>query len=68
MSRIQGRLERRDLGPGAWILVGERKWVLKGEIPTALLGKTVEVEGESEDSFGFEMAGPVFRARTVRAL
>jgi hypothetical protein len=64
---IQGKLVRRDIGPGVWVLETTRgSYSLRGAVPAALEGRQVEVEGEEEDSFGFSMIGPTLRLGAIR--
>jgi hypothetical protein len=66
-SRWRGRLERRDLEGGTWVLVSRgEEWTLYGDIPD-LRGAEVEVEGD-EGGFGIGMAGPSIEVRRVRRL
>lgn len=67
MSRWSGRLERRDLEGGVWVLrtpAGELS--LYGDVPRHLDGQQVEVEGVAEEAFGFAMAGPAIAVKAVR--
>ncbi|HND34377.1 MAG TPA: hypothetical protein PKY30_23880 [Myxococcota bacterium] len=65
---IRGKLVRRDIGPGVWVLETARgSYSLRGAVPAALEGLQVEVEAEEEDSFGFSMIGPTLRLGTIRA-
>ena len=72
MSRWIGRLERRDLEGGIWVLHAPGvAWTLHGDIPPDLADARVEVEGEGEveaeaDGFGFAMTGPSLRVRRIR--
>ncbi len=64
----RGRLTRRDVEGGTWVLqTRDGDYVLLGDVPRALDGAEVEVEGEDADSFGFAMAGPQFEVRRIRA-
>ena len=63
---IRGKLERRDLEGGTWVLVaGREQWVLVGEVPAALAGREVEVEGDKDEGFGLFMQGPQLRVRRI---
>ena len=56
-----GTLDRVDVGPGAWVLQtddGERL-TLYGEVPVALRGRRVHVEGQRAIGMGFAMTGDV---------
>ena len=65
--RYTGRLERRDLAGGVWVLhTPEGEKSLYGEVPRQLEGQRVEVEGEAEEAFGIGMTGPGITVRTVR--
>jgi hypothetical protein len=67
VSRWTGRLERRDLEGGIWTLhTRGGAFTLRGEVPAHLAGREVEVEGDEDESFGFDMAGPAIAVRTVR--
>jgi hypothetical protein len=67
VSRWSGRLEHRDLEGGVWMLHARGEtFTLRGKVPADLDGKQVEVEGEADDGFGFDMAGPAIAVRTVR--
>lgn len=62
-----GRLERRALEGGTWVLHtarGER--VLIGEVDPALAGAEVVVEGDEVEGFGLFMAGPQVEVRHIR--
>ena len=44
---VRGRLERRDLEGGTWVLVTDKQqYTLIGRVPAGLNGQTVEVDGE----------------------
>lgn len=63
--RWRGRLERRDLEGGTWVLVtANGTWTLYGDISLPA-GSEVEVEGE-EGGFGIGMAGPSIEVRRIR--
>ena len=67
MKKLTGKLERRDLEGGVWILhtpTGEV--TLYGDVPPKLAGHHVEVDGESNEGFGFAMTGPAVTVRAVR--
>ena len=67
MRRHVGRLERRDLDGGVWVLVArDATYTLHGDVPRALAGAVVEVEGDAEEAFGIGMAGPALHVRSVR--
>ncbi len=67
MSRWTGRLERRDLEGGLWILhTRDGAYTLYGEVPRELADGHVEVEGDSEEGFGIGMTGPAITVRKVR--
>jgi len=67
MTRWRGRLERRDLEGGAWILrTASGEHSLYGDVPPQLDGQQVEVEGDAEEAFGFAMAGPAIAVKAVR--
>lgn len=67
MSRWTGRLERRDLEGGVWVLhTNDGEYTLYGEVPRELAGGHVEVEGQAEESFGIAMTGPSITVRRVR--
>lgn len=54
-----GILSRLDLGPGVWVLEtddGERI-ALYGEIPPALTGRRVKVQGREVEAMGIAMVG-----------
>jgi hypothetical protein len=76
---LRGRLERRDLEGGTWVLVldriagVDREWVLIGSVPPGLAGTQVEIEGDKDGGsdggnggFGLFMQGPQFKVRSVR--
>lgn len=61
----RGRLERRDVSGGTWVLVTRTgSWTLYGNVPAALAGKEVEVEGD-EGGFGIGMSGPTLAVRRI---
>ena len=65
--RIVGKLVRENISGGFWKLQGAGgDRVLRGTIPDELAGQQVVVEGEPEESYGVEMAGPVLIVRSVR--
>ena len=67
--RWSGRLERRDLEGGVWVLHTPRgEFSLYGDVPRHLDGHQVEVEGSSEEGggFGIAMTGPAITVKTVR--
>lgn len=65
----RGRLTRRDVEGGTWVLhTAGGDLVLLGDVPRALDGAEVEVEGDDAPSFGFAMAGPQFDVRRIRAI
>jgi hypothetical protein len=65
--RWSGRLERRDLEGGVWMLhTREGVLTVYGDIPHDLAGAEVDVEGESAEGFGLAMTGPAIEARRVR--
>ncbi|MDP2316736.1 MAG: hypothetical protein Q8P41_27825 [Pseudomonadota bacterium] len=65
--RVTGKLERRDLEGGIWVLhTPKGEHTLYGDVPKHLDGHKVEVEGESDDGFGIGMAGPAITVRTVK--
>lgn len=65
---VAGRLERLDLGPGAWVLVGDdgRRWALAGDLSRARDGARAQVVGEPVDAVGFGMTGePTLAVRSL---
>jgi hypothetical protein len=65
--RLEGHLERRELEGGVWLLrSGGKEYVLLGDVPAALHGARVVVEGELDEGFGLAMAGPQVVVRSVR--
>ncbi|MES2638181.1 MAG: hypothetical protein V4850_01815 [Myxococcota bacterium] len=66
-TKLAGKLERRDLEGGVWILhtpTGEV--TLYGDVPHTLAGHHVEVDGEPNEGFGFAMTGPAVTVRGIR--
>ncbi len=64
---ITGRLERRALEGGSWVVVTEKQeYTLLGTVPRELAGQVVEVDGEVEQGFGIFMQGPQIRVTGVR--
>lgn len=63
-----GRLERRDVGMGAWVLVTDRgeQLQLVGPVPPELRGRAVVVEGATADALGAAMVGPIIQVKRVR--
>ena len=59
MSQWTGRLEHIDLGPGRWVLHTDQgeQLELAGEIPRALVGQRVRVEGRKASALGIGMLG-----------
>lgn len=70
MARYTGVLRRVDLGSGGWALdtgSGSRV-LLTGDVPAALAGRSVVVEGAPAGAFGFLMTGdPTVEVRSIRA-
>lgn len=69
-TTLTGHLQRVDLGAGGWALRTDDGTVhtLQGEIPGALAGRRVEVQGRARAAMGFLMqGGPVFEVDSVRA-
>lgn len=65
--RWTGRLERRALEGGTWVLHTPRgPVVVLGAVDPALDGAEVVVDGEAIESFGIAMLGPQVEARSVR--
>ena len=65
---FQGRARWRPVEGGTWVLeAADAEYVLLGEVPKALDGQWVEVEGEEVGTFGFAMAGPQIEVRRIRA-
>lgn len=64
---VRGRLERRDLEGGSWVLVTtNQQYTLIGAVPAGLGGQTVEVDGELDQGFGIFMQGPQLKVSGVR--
>lgn len=64
---ITGRLERRALEGGSWVVVTEtQEFTLLGTVPRELAGQLVEVDGDVEHGFGIFMQGPQLRVTGVR--
>lgn len=64
---VRGRLERRDLEGGSWVLVtANQQYTLIGVVPAGLGGQTVEVDGELEQGFGIFMQGPQLKVSGVK--
>ena len=64
---VRGRLERRDLEGGSWVLVtAKQQYTLVGTVPAELKGQTIEVEGDEDAGFGIFMQGPQLRVTAVR--
>jgi hypothetical protein len=66
----RGRLERRDLGTGAWVLhTADGTVALYGDVPGELDGKSVEVTGKTFEGMGIGMTGdPMVQVSKVRAV
>ena len=70
--RWSGKLERRDLEGGVWVLHTPRgELTLYGDVPHHLAGHHVEVEGQlssdgGDEGFGIAMTGPAITVRNVR--
>jgi hypothetical protein len=63
---VRGRLERRAVSGGTWVLVTrEGTWTLYGTVDPKLSGQDVEVEGD-EGGFGIGMAGPSLSVRQIK--
>ena len=64
---LEGRLERKDLGTGVWVLhTSTGEVALYGTIPVELDGATVEVQGERFEGMGIGMTGdPMVQVRKV---
>ena len=62
----QGRLEHVDIEGGVWKLHAPNGvFTLRGMVPPGLVGQEVSVEGERDESFGFDMSGPAISVRSV---
>lgn len=62
----KGRLERRDLEGGIWVLhTPDGEVTLRGHVPKDLAGAEVVVEGERDDGFGFDMTGPAAAVKRI---
>ena len=58
MKTWRGRLERRDLGTGVWVLhTDDGTLSLVGVIPPALEGQRIEVMGHEVEGMGIGMLG-----------
>jgi len=65
--RWQGRLERRELGTGVWVLqTAGRELQLLGDLPASAAGGWIEVEGDLAPVYGFGMVGEVVDMRSWR--
>lgn len=66
----RGRLERKDLGTGVWVLHTDTGTVaLYGDVPRDLDGKQVEVAGKTVDGMGIGMTGDTMvQVRSVKAV
>ncbi|MEQ1503087.1 MAG: hypothetical protein ABMB14_12695 [Myxococcota bacterium] len=55
----RGKLVRVDLGTGGWVLETKsgEKIALYGDVPSALAGRQVHVDGDELDGAGFMMVG-----------
>jgi hypothetical protein len=64
----RGRLERRDLGNGVWILhTSSGRLTLVGTVPDQLDGRNVVVDGVVLDGVGIAMTGdPTAMVHAVR--
>ncbi len=68
---VKGTVEYREIGTGAWVLVGENgtTYELGASAPDALLksGLTVEVEGNvDENAMTLAAIGPVLEVKTFK--
>jgi|GEM_PF-2565756 len=62
----RGTLIRQVLGGReTWSLRGERTLELRGDVPAALDGKSVVVDGRPAPAFGFGMTGDVIEVKRV---
>ncbi len=54
---IQGRLERVDVGMGAWVVITSdgTRMQLDGDVPESLVGSQVVAIGTKQESYGFAM-------------
>lgn len=69
MKTWHGRLEYQDVEGGVWLLHTEEEvYTLRGRLPEARPGTEVEVEGEHDERFGFDMTGPAIAVHTLRKL
>ncbi len=68
---LEGKLERRDLGTGVWVVATDdgRRFMLDGSVPEGLVGKRVRVDGDEVESMGLGMVGDAVIAvrKVVRA-
>lgn len=65
--KVTGKLERSRLEGGSWqVRARDATWTLLGDVPPALAGREVVVEGDEEGGMGIHMAGPMLRVRSVR--
>jgi formylmethanofuran dehydrogenase subunit C len=65
--RFTGRLERQDVEGGGWVLhTSHGPFTLRGEVPRDYAGAEVEVDGEHDERFGFDMTGPAIQVKGVR--
>jgi len=64
MTTVTGTVERRDFGPGVWVLVGDDGTTYElrvGKDVALTAGRRARVEGEIRDDIAsFAMVGPVF--------
>lgn len=70
MSKFQGTLQREDLGPGVFVLRTDdgQTLMLDGDVPAALVGQRVVVEGAKAKGFGFGMmGGATVQVSSIRA-
>lgn len=66
-TKLAGKLERRDLEGGVWILhTPSGEVTLYGDVPATLAGHHVEVDAEQNEGFGFAMTGPAVTVRGIR--
>jgi hypothetical protein len=70
---VQGKIERRDIGTGAWALVADdgQSYEIYQGAPSALLkpGQTVKVDGEvRDDVMTMAAIGPVLEVKSFEAI